>query len=93
MVCPQHQIKSEKGTCRSIIRTDLRITLIQKQPIMETARERYKRLIKEECVKYTAYFSALRKAAKDQTNSDLQREVEQKKRYWLEAVQQKRNAW
>ena len=57
---------------------------------METGREKYKRLTKEEVAKYNRYFSALRKAAKDKTNLVLQQEAELKKRFWLEAVQQNR---
>jgi hypothetical protein len=59
---------------------------------METANERYKRLMKEEVAKYTSYFRVLRKSAKDKANAALQKEVELRKQYWLQAVQARKCA-
>ena len=59
---------------------------------METIHERYSRLSKETHSKYDLYLRAHRKAAKDKTNTALQKEVAMKKQEWLEAIKTMKKA-
>ena len=57
---------------------------------METIQERYKKLSQEVYTRYDQYLKAHRKALKEKSNIELQKEVAIKKLEWLEAVKAKK---